>query len=119
MSLLRRLAEARAELAEHGEGPLRKRVEEAVRGKDTVSTAGLLQLLSLRANTGNARRVAAIMRALNFVPIKSRRLVPSGWRDTVARGWARPVRAMKSSPTVEQIGASGANQVGGSHGLCA
>jgi hypothetical protein len=112
MSLLGRLAQARAELAERDEDPLRKKVEEAVRDKDGISTNALLQLLSLSANTGNARLVAKIMRALNFVPIKSRLLMPSGWRDTVTRGWARPVRAMKSSPTTTNAGGAGFNRQG-------
>ena len=43
--------------------------------------------------TGNARRIGATMRALGFVPIKSRRLEPGGYRDTVTRGWTRPVRS--------------------------
>jgi hypothetical protein len=32
------------------------------------------------------------MRQLGFVPLKSRRLEPGGYRDTVTRGWTRPVR---------------------------
>jgi hypothetical protein len=34
------------------------------------------------------------MRSLGFVPIKSRRLEPGGYRDTVTRGWTRPVREL-------------------------
>ena len=112
MAFLERLARARAELAERSEDPWHKRVENAVRGKDAISTAALLDLLSLRANTGNARRVAAVLRDLNFVQIKSRKLMPGGFRDTVARGWARPVREMKSSPTMKPAGAAGLNREG-------
>src|SRR3981189_153725 len=107
MSLLGRLAQARAELAERGEDPLRKKVEDAVRGKDDISTAALLQELSLRANTGNARRVAKLVGSMGSLAIKSRRLQPGGFRDTVARGWTRPVRAMKSSPTTKNAGGAG------------
>ena len=32
------------------------------------------------------------MRSLGFIPIKSRRFMPGGYRDTVSRGWAHPVR---------------------------
>ena len=72
-------------------------VEVAVRGKEAISTTALLDLLALPKNTGTARRVARTMRALGFVPIKSRRLMPGGFRDTIARGWARPVRKQTSS----------------------
>ena len=93
MSLIEKLRKARAELEAHHEDPLRKKVEDAVRGKDAISTAALLQELSLRANTGNARRVAKLVRSMGYVAIKSRRLQPGGFRDTIARGWSRPVRA--------------------------
>jgi hypothetical protein len=73
--------------------PLRDEAEAAVRGKDAISTAALLDLLGLSHTTGNARRIAKTMRSLGFVPLKSRRLMPGGFRDTVARGWARPFRA--------------------------
>src|SRR5438132_1549521 len=87
-----RLRLARAQLAQLDADPLREQVEAAVRGKEAISTAALLDLVGLRPTTGYARRVASTMRAMNFIPIKSRRLVPGGWRDTVGRGWARPVR---------------------------
>ena len=113
MSLLGKLAEARAELDAHREDPLRKKVEAAVRDKDAISTAALLDLLRLPATTGTARRLAAVMRSLHFIPIKSRRLMPGGRAgNTVTRGWARPVRAIKSSPTTCNTGAAGLNQQG-------
>jgi len=92
MSWLQKLDQARAELAERTADPWRKKLEVAVRGTDAISTAALLDLLRVPATTGTARRVAQNMRSLGFIPIKSRRLVPGGWRDTVTRGWARPVR---------------------------
>jgi hypothetical protein len=99
MSLLGKLAEARIELDAHHDDPWRKKVAAAVRDKDAVSTAALLDLLRVPATTGTARRLAAIMRELKFIPIKSRRLMPGGRAgNTVTRGWARPVRPMKSSP---------------------
>jgi len=101
MSLLGQLARARAELDAHREDPWCKKVEEAVRGKAAISTAALLDLLHQPATTSTARRLAAIMRSLHFIPIKSRRLMPGGRAgNTVTRGWARPVRKMKSSPTI-------------------
>ena len=91
MSFLGELYQAKAELAELRADPFRQKIEAVVRGKEVVSTAALLDLLDVPKTTGNARRVAKTMRALNFVPIKSRRLMPGGFRDTVARGWARPI----------------------------
>src|ERR1035441_5473577 len=107
MSFLEKLAQAQAEQAERSADPWRKKVEDAVRGKDAISTAALLDLLRTPANTGTARRLAEIMRGLNFIPIKSRRLMPGGFRDTVTRGWARPIRETRSTPTMKQTGAAG------------
>src|SRR6516225_10431676 len=78
MSLLGKLAEARAELEAHHEDPFLEKVKAAVRGKDAISTAALLDLLRVPATTATARRLAAIMRTLQFIPIKSRRLMPGG-----------------------------------------
>ena len=101
MSLLGQLAEARAELKARHEDPWRSKVEAAVRDTDIISTAALLDLLRVPATTATARRLATIMRSLHFIPIKSRRLMPGGRAgNTVTRGWARPVRSMKSSPTI-------------------
>ena len=107
MSLLGQLAEARAELDARHEDPWRSKVEAAVCGKDTICTAALLDLLRVPATTATARRLAAVMRTLQFIPIKSRRLMPGGRAgNTVTRGWARPVRTTKSSPTIGYTGAS-------------
>jgi hypothetical protein len=90
-----------AELDAHQKDPWHTKVAAAVRDKDAVSTAALLDLLRVPATTGTARRLAAVMRNLHFVPLKSRRLMPGGRAgNTVTRGWARPIREMKSSPTV-------------------
>jgi hypothetical protein len=113
MSLLGKLALARAELEAHSEDPWHLKVEAAVRGKDTMSTAALLDLLRVPATTSTARRLAAVMRQLNFIPIKSRRLMPGGRAgNTVTRGWARPIRATKSSPTTTRAGGTGLNLQG-------
>jgi hypothetical protein len=82
-----------AVLAERAADPLRRPVE-TIMGciGDYISTVALLESLGAARTTGNARRIARTMRALGYVPIKSRRLMPGGNRDTVARGWARPVR---------------------------
>ena len=93
MSLLGKLRQARAELEAHHETPFLEKVKAAVRDKDAISTAALLDLLHLHATTGTARRLAAVMRSLHFIPIKSRRLMPGGRAgNTVTRGWARPFR---------------------------
>jgi hypothetical protein len=57
-------------------------------GISAISTVAVLNLLDMPVTTGNARRLAGAMRALGFVPIKSRRLVPGGFRDSTIRGWA-------------------------------
>jgi len=89
------------------EDPWHSRVEVAVRDKDAISTAAILDLVHAPATTGTARRLAAIMRRLNFIPIKSRRLMPGGRAgNTVTRGWARPVRTMRSSPTISNANSS-------------
>ena len=103
-SFLERIEKARAELAARDADPLREKVEAIVRGMEGVSTFALLDLLGLPKTTGNGRRIAATMRTLGFVPIKCRRLMPGGYRDTVTRGWARPIRELRtSSPTVKPI----------------
>ena len=66
-------------------------------GVTSISTVAVLTLLDMPATTGNARRIAAAMRALGFVPIKSRRLAPGGFRDTTIRGWSRPFYEAKAS----------------------
>jgi hypothetical protein len=113
MSLLSKLHEARLELEAHGSDPWHSKVEAAVRDKDAISTAALLDLLHASATTANARRLAAIMRGLHFIPIKSRRLMPGGRAgNTVTRGWARPVRTLKSPPTTSNAGGAGTHQQG-------
>src|SRR5664279_471316 len=90
MSWIEKLHRAKAELAERSTDPWTKKVEGAVRGQNAISTAALLDLLRVPATTGTARRLAKIMRGLNFIPIKTRRLMPGGFRDTVTGGWAQP-----------------------------
>lgn len=98
MSFVGRLEQARAELAERSADPWTKKVEGAVRGHNTISTAALLDLLRVPSTTGTARRLAKVMRSIKFIPIKSRRLMPGGWAgNTVTRGWARPVRENRAS----------------------
>jgi hypothetical protein len=92
VSWIEKLHRAQAELTERNTDPLREKVEAIVRGMEGISTFAVLDLVGLPKTTGNARRISATMRSLGFIPIKSRRLMPGGYRDTVTRGWARPVR---------------------------
>lgn len=95
VSFIARVRQAQAELAQHQADPLRRPVEAAVRGQEAIGTAPLLDLLGLPKTTGNGRRLAQTMRSLGFVPIKSRRLMPGGYTDTVTRGWTRPLREQR------------------------
>jgi hypothetical protein len=115
MSWLGRLHQARAELGERSTDPWTRRLEAGVRGMEAISSAALLDLLRVPATTGTARRLAKVMRSLGFIPIKSRRLMPGGFRDTVTRGWARPLRekrvgkegASANSPTTQNVSPGG------------
>jgi hypothetical protein len=101
VSLIERLNRMKAELSEGEIDPWRRALERALPSNVTcTSTVALLALLNFPVTTGNARRLARTMRSMGWVGIKSRRLAPGGWRTTECRGWARPVRGMKSSPTI-------------------
>lgn len=80
-------------------------------GISAISTAAIFALLDVPATTGNARRLAKSMRALGFVPIKSRRLAPGGFRDSTIRGWARPVRELKRSASATELEPKGGDHV--------
>jgi hypothetical protein len=113
MSLLKKLEQARAELNTRGHDPWGASLKNALHGVDAISTAALLEMLRARATTGTARRLAVVMRDLHFIPIKSRRLMPGGRAgNTVTRGWVRPIREMKSSPTTSNAGGAGFNRQG-------
>jgi hypothetical protein len=113
VSFLAKFRQAQVEIAAYGADPWREKVEAAVREKDAISTAALLDLLRVPATTGTARRLATVMRSLHFIPIKSRRLMPGGRAgNTVTRGWTRPVREMKSSPTMRNADVASLNPEG-------
>jgi hypothetical protein len=93
MSLLQRVRQARAELEQRHADPWRGIIERGLPANvESMSTVALLDLVGVRATTGNARRLAKAMRSLGWVALKSRRLMPGGWRNTEGRGWARPLR---------------------------
>jgi hypothetical protein len=98
-SLLQRVREARAELEQRHADPWRGIIERGVPANvPSMSTVALLDLIGVRATTGNARRLAKTMRSLGWVALKSRRLMPGGWRNTEGRGWARPLRELVRPP---------------------
>jgi hypothetical protein len=100
---MEKIARAQAEIAERNADPFRRPVANIMSCiGDSVSTAALLDLLGLPKTTGNGRRIARTMRALGFIPIKSRCLMPGGYRDTVTRGWARPVREPNRTSNIRQ-----------------
>jgi hypothetical protein len=101
MSFIERMRAAAKQLEAPPPDPWRKVLEPFVRGVDAVSTVALLDLVDARHTTSNARRVAATMYALGFVKIQSRKLQPGGFRDTVCRGWARPMRPLEISKKVK------------------
>jgi hypothetical protein len=93
MSWLGRLHQASAELSERGSDPWKRALERDLPANITsISTVALLDLLDVPPTIGNARRLAQTMRSMGFIPLKSRRLEPGGFRDTTIRGWARPLR---------------------------
>jgi hypothetical protein len=113
MSWLGRLHQASAELSEHGSDPWRGILQRGLPANVTsISTVALLDLLGVPATTGNARRLAQTMRSMGFIPLKSRRLEPRGFRDTTIRGWARPVREKGSTPMTKPTVIAGPNQEG-------
>ena len=93
-SFMERLHQEQAKLAQRTADPWREMLEDAVRGKDAISTVALMELIGCPKTTASARRIAKVMRSMNFIPLKSRRLVPGGFRDSVARGWSRPLREL-------------------------
>ena len=93
MSLIGRLHRASVEAIADQEDPWRRMLERALPANvECTSTVALLDLLGFPPTTGNARRLALTMRSMGWVGLKSRRLVPGGWRTTECRGWARPLR---------------------------
>jgi hypothetical protein len=98
MSFIGKLREASAQQAERSADPWRSKLEAWLRGTGEISTAAALDLLGLANTSGNARQLAHTMRALGFIPIKSKRLMPGGrCGNKVTRGWARTAMPLKGS----------------------
>jgi hypothetical protein len=96
-SFVAKVKQAKAKLDVKQADPLCDKVERTVRAIEGISTVALLDLIGLPSTTGNARRISKPMQSLGYVPMKSRRFMPGGYRDTVTRGWARPMQAVKTS----------------------
>jgi hypothetical protein len=104
MSLMSRLHEAKVKMLDDQEDPWRRLLERALPANvESMSVVGLLDLLNFTPTTGNARRLARTMRSMGWVGIKSRQLAPGGWRTTECRGWARPVREVKTKIEVRHV----------------
>jgi hypothetical protein len=102
MAFIEKLREAQRAASAPPRDTWERALRRAMEGVQAMSTAALLDLVGARATTGNARRLAAVMRDLKFIPIKTRRLMPGGYRDTVTRGWTRPVRPLLTHEKVER-----------------
>ena len=113
MNLVEKLERARRELDAHRANPWKRILERDLRGVEAMSTVGLLDLLGVPATTGSARRLAQTMRSMGWVGLKSRRLMPGGFRDTVIRGWARPLREKRCHCEENSQRTAGTNQRGG------
>jgi hypothetical protein len=96
LSLAAQTQQAYEEHLRRAADPFLEKVKAITRSTDEISTHALLDLIGLPNTTSYARRVSKTMRSLGFVPIKSRRFMPGGYRDTVTRGWARPLRNVAS-----------------------
>ena len=93
MSFIGKLRELSAQQAEREADPWRSKLEAWLRGTPEISTAAALDLLGLANTSSNGRQLARTMRAIGFIPIKSKRLMPGGrCGNTVTRGWTRPAR---------------------------
>jgi hypothetical protein len=112
MSFIEKLRTAQAALVDDAD-PWKPLLERAVPQNVTcISSVALLDFVGASPTTANCRRLAQAMRSLGWIALKSRRLQPGGWRSTTCRGWARPLRKTKSSPTMKNTDASGLNPQG-------
>jgi hypothetical protein len=91
-----RMYQAGAQQIAQRSDPWKRVLERALPANVTsISSSALLDLLDVPHTTGNARRLAKTMRTLGWLGLKSRRLMPGGFRDTTIRGWARTIRETK------------------------
>ena len=99
-SWVEKMYQALAQQAEQHSDPWKRVFQRALPANVTsISTVALLNLLDVPPTTGNGRRLARTMRSMGFIPLKSRRLTPGGFRDTTIRGWSRPIREKTACAT--------------------
>jgi hypothetical protein len=106
MSFVERMQEAIKQLEAPPPDPWLKPISAALKDVQAMSTVALLDIVHAAHTTKNSRRLAAIMRDLKFIPIQSRRLMPGGYRNTVTRGWARPIRPLPTGKVKPPQGAT-------------
>jgi hypothetical protein len=102
---LQEVERMRSEFLQQRADPWTEKLERGLSRVDAISSAALAELIGVPATTGNARRIAPHMRLMGFIPIKSRRLMPGGYRGTTVRGWARPLRETKQSYSTRNLSA--------------
>jgi hypothetical protein len=98
MAWIDRLREAGEQVDQPYVDPWQRILERALQGLEAASTTAIMDMVGVRPTSANARRLAPIMRQLGFIPIKSRRLLPGGFKDNVTRGWAKPIRGSSPLP---------------------
>lgn len=99
MSWLGKLQEAKAEIAAHSVDPWQVRLEQlhgsiGYDGIERLSSQAILDILEIpqRARTaGTCRRLAKVMRALGWTPVRVRDLTRGGYKEQV-RGYCRDAR---------------------------
>lgn len=94
MSFASQMQEAKGHNAKQRD-PWFDRLQSTVTKFETISTSAILDIVHAAHTKANARRLAPLMRELGYVSIMSRRLPPGGFKDTVSRGWTRPMRPSK------------------------
>lgn len=101
-SFLERVAEESAKAKENcAKLPYHDQIERFVRNTETISTAAIQEHLGIGRNQQTAREIAPVMRALGYIPLKSRRFLPGGYKGTVTRGWTKPFKVTRESHVPE------------------
>jgi hypothetical protein len=94
MSFVEKLQQASAALQQKEEVPWLAAISRILpKDTESISTRSVCDLLGIQLTTPHARKVAAAMRALGFVPMKSRRFLPGGFGSPAAQGWTKTMKA--------------------------
>lgn len=102
MSFLERVQQAGEHLDPPYVDPWLRILGRALQGVEAASTNAILDMVGARLTSANGRRLAQIMPRLGYIAIKSRRLLPGGFKNNVTRGWAKPVRGQSPLPLHQQ-----------------